>query len=79
MALTYRSTKGSPLTIEEIDNNFAYFTGSHSITGSLTISGSLIVSGSILSTEALQVSGAFALVWDFRVVGKICHEQNLNE
>jgi hypothetical protein len=58
MALTYRSTKGSPLTIEEIDNNFAYFTGSHSITGSLTISGSLIVSGSILSTEALQVSGA---------------------
>jgi len=58
MALTYRSTKGSPLTIEEIDNNFAFFTGSHSITGSLTISGSLIVSGSILSTEALQVSGA---------------------
>jgi hypothetical protein len=58
MALTYRSTKGSPLTIEEIDNNFAYFTGSHSITGSLTISGSLTVSGSILSTEALQVSGA---------------------
>jgi hypothetical protein len=58
MALTYRGTKGSPLTIEEIDNNFAYFTGSHSITGSLTISGSLIVSGSILSTEALQVSGA---------------------
>jgi len=58
MTLTYRSTKGSPLTIEEIDNNFAFFTGSHSITGSLTISGSLIVSGSILSTEALQVSGA---------------------
>ena len=57
MALTYRGTKGSPLTIEEIDNNFAYFTGSHSITGSLTISGSIIVSGSILSTEALQVSG----------------------
>ena len=58
MALTYRDTKGSPLTIEEIDSNFAYFTGSHSITGSLTVSGSLIVSGSILSTEALQVSGA---------------------
>jgi len=57
MALTYRGTKGSPLTIEEIDSNFAYFTGSHSITGSLTVSGSLIVSGSILSTEALQISG----------------------
>jgi hypothetical protein len=58
MALTYRGIKGSPLTIDEIDSNFAYFTGSHSITGSLTISGSIIVSGSILSTEALQVSGA---------------------
>lgn len=62
MALTYRGIKGSPLTIEEIDNNFAYFTGSHSITGSLTISGSLIVSGSILSTELLQVSGALTPV-----------------
>ena len=57
MALTYRGTKGSPLTIAEIDSNFAYFTGSHSITGSLTVSGSLIVSGSILSTEAIQISG----------------------
>jgi len=62
MALTYRGIKGSPLTIEEIDNNFAYFTGSHSITGSLTISGSLTVSGSILSTEALQVSGTLSPV-----------------
>ena len=62
MALTYRGIKGSPLTIEEIDNNFAYFTGSHSITGSLTISGSLTVSGSILSTEVLQISGALTPV-----------------
>ena len=62
MALTYRGVKGSPLTITEIDSNFAYFTGSHSITGSLTISGSLIVSGSILSTEALQISGALTPV-----------------
>ena len=44
MALTYRKTKGSALTIDELDANFAYFTGSHSITGSLTISGSLIPS-----------------------------------
>jgi len=62
MALTYRGTKGSPLTIEEIDSNFAYFTGSHSVTGSLTVSGSLIVSGSILSTEALQISGTLTPV-----------------
>lgn len=57
MALTYRSTKGSPLTIEEIDNNVSYFTGSHSVTGSLTVSGSVIINGSLLTTEALQVSG----------------------
>jgi hypothetical protein len=46
MALTYRQTKGSALTIQELDANFQFFTGSHSITGSLTISGSLIVTGS---------------------------------
>jgi hypothetical protein len=46
MALTYRKTKGSALTIDELDANFAYFTGSHPINGDLTITGSLIVSGS---------------------------------
>jgi hypothetical protein len=46
MALTYRQTKGSALTIQELDANFAYFTGSHPINGDLTITGSLIVSGS---------------------------------
>ena len=47
MALTYRSVKGSALTITELDNNFRHFTGSHAITGSLDISGNLIVTGSI--------------------------------
>ena len=50
MALTFRTGsggKGSALTIEELDNNFRHFTGSHSITGSLIISSSLIVSGSM--------------------------------
>jgi hypothetical protein len=42
MALTYRGQLDRPLTQEEIDANFAYFTGSHSITGSLGISGSII-------------------------------------
>jgi hypothetical protein len=41
MALTYRQTKGSALTTQELDANFEYFTGSHAITGSLTISGSV--------------------------------------
>lgn len=49
MALTYRTGsdgKGSALTIEELDNNFRYFTGSHPIEGDLTITGSITVSGS---------------------------------
>jgi len=41
MALTYRQTKGSALTTQELDANFQYFTGSHAVTGSLTVSGSV--------------------------------------
>ena len=37
MALTYRSDKGSPLTTDELDNNFRYFTGSQAVTGSLVV------------------------------------------
>ena len=47
MALTYRQTKGSALTIQELDANFQHFTGSHAVTGSLTTSGSFIVTGSV--------------------------------
>jgi len=49
MALTYRTGsggKGSALTIDELDNNFRHFTGSHPINGDLTITGSITVSGS---------------------------------
>ena len=46
MALTYRSVKGSALTIDELDDNFRHFTGSHPIEGDLTITGSITVSGS---------------------------------
>tara|TARA_R110000851_G_scaffold186934_1_gene336348 strand:- start:298 stop:855 length:558 start_codon:yes stop_codon:yes gene_type:complete len=46
MALTYRSVKGSALTISELDGNFEHFTGSHAVDGNLTITGSLTVSGS---------------------------------
>lgn len=51
MALTYRLAKGSALTIEELDANFAHFTGSHSITGSLTVSGSTNISGLLTITN----------------------------
>tara|TARA_Y100000114_G_scaffold42208_1_gene37573 strand:- start:2069 stop:2368 length:300 start_codon:yes stop_codon:yes gene_type:complete len=40
MALTFRTGsggKGSALTIEELDNNFRHFSGSHTVSGTLTI------------------------------------------
>jgi hypothetical protein len=53
--LTYRSIKGSPLTNDELDNNFSYFTGSFTNTGTITaigFSGSFTgsLSGSVLGT-----------------------------
>jgi hypothetical protein len=56
MALTYRGQLDRPLTQEEIDANFAYFTGSHGITGSLGISGSIIP-----AVGAGQTTSSFSL------------------
>ena len=70
MALTYRTGsdgKNSALTINELDNNFRHFTGSHSITGSLTISTNLTVEGSIVSLAALPTS-------DPAVVGQLWND-----
>tara|TARA_R110000796_G_scaffold6067_1_gene22031 strand:+ start:2584 stop:3060 length:477 start_codon:yes stop_codon:yes gene_type:complete len=72
MALTYRKTKGSALTIDELDANFAYFTGSHPINGDLTITGSLIVSGSANSVFDidlfdLQITGGLDVSRDVTV------------
>ena len=61
MALTFRTGsegKGSALTIEELDNNFRHFTGSHTVSGSLTVSGSILVSGSIIPSEATATLGS---------------------
>ena len=58
MALTYRTTKGSALTIAEMDSNFAYFTGSHSVTGSFEVTGSIIVT---LPTSEPTVTGSLWL------------------
>ena len=67
MALLYRSEKGSALTITELDDNFRYFTGSHSVTGSLDINGGLIVTGSIqlvdggsFQGEGVNLTGSFS-------------------
>ena len=73
MGLTDRTGsggKGSSLTIEELDNNFRHFTGSHSLPVSLTISGScditgsLNVSGSITTTEDVILTGSFTGSFD---------------
>jgi len=56
--LTFREQKGSALTIEELDNNFAYFTGSHPITGSLNVTGA--VTASVFS-GTLEGTASFAL------------------
>ena len=69
MALTYRSVKGSALTITEMDNNLRHFTGSHSITGSLIVSGSgtftnigpSVFSGSCEMSGSLNVSGPIVI------------------
>jgi hypothetical protein len=57
MALIYRQTKGSALTIQELDGNFQHFTGSHSVTGSFITSGSSIVTGSFIVTGSVDISG----------------------
>jgi hypothetical protein len=61
MALTYRQTKGSALTIQELDANFEYFTGSHSVTGSFTTSGSIVVTGSVDITGSINLSGLLTI------------------
>ena len=58
MALTFRSTKGSALTIAEMDSNFAYFTGSHSDTGSFEVTGSIVVT---LPTSQPTITGSLWL------------------
>jgi hypothetical protein len=60
MALTYRGQKGSALTIQELDDNFAYFTGSHAVTGSLVVTGSLTATGSS-NLQTTTVQGAFTV------------------
>jgi hypothetical protein len=62
--LTYRSIKGSPLTNDELDNNFSYFTGSFTNTGTITaigFSGSFTgsLSGSITGTANNALTASY--------------------
>jgi hypothetical protein len=58
MALTYRKVKGSALTIDELDANFAYFTGSHDITGSLNVTSTISTSSLVVDYDNV---GGYAL------------------
>ena len=71
MALIYRQTKGSALTIQELDGNFQHFTGSQAVTGSFTTSGSLIVTGSSIVLGSSVVTGSSAITGSFIVTGSV--------
>ena len=72
MALTYRNVKGSALTIDELDANFAHFIGSQSITGSLIVSGSTTIDGPLYVTGSSVIidvdNGAYV---QFQVSGTV--------
>lgn len=60
MALTFRTGSGgkdSALTIEELDNNFRHFTGSHSVSGSFEVTGSVTITGSLNQTGSVIFTG----------------------
>ena len=71
MAITYRSVKGSALTIAELDGNFQYFTGSHAVTGSLISSGSFTITGSLLLTGSSTIIGDITNSGSLSVTGSL--------
>ena len=71
MALTFRTGSdgiGRALTIDELDNNFRFFTGSHSVTGSFDVSGSVEIEGTTRISGSLVVSSSntFENIGSFR-------------
>ena len=68
MALTYRSVKGSALTITELDDNFRHVTSSHSITASAQ---PVIISGSDVGNIVLETTGSVSITGSLTVDGTI--------
>jgi hypothetical protein len=68
MALTYRSVKGSALTITELDDNFRHFTSSHSITASAE---PVIISGSSVNNIVLETTGSVGITGSLIVDGNL--------
>ena len=65
--LTLRSVVERPLTHDELDNNFRYFTGSHAITGSLTATNGFV--GNVVGTASYA---ALALTASYAVSASYC-------
>jgi len=67
MGLILRSTKGSALTIDELDGNFLYLNSAPEITGSFTVvsgSGAVLMSITGSNISFPQVSSSFYYVDD---------------
>ena len=74
MALTFRTGsggKGSALTIDELDNNFRHFTGSHDVSGSFEVTGSIVLTGSLDIAGAINSTGNIIAGGRFGASGKI--------
>jgi ribosomal protein S8E len=61
MALTFRSDKGAALSINELDNNFRHFTGSHEISGSITLTEGG-VSNTLSATDVANLQAGKSIV-----------------
>ena len=64
MALTFRTGsdgKGSALTINELDNNFRYFTGSHSVSGSFEVTESVTAYGEFAGVSSEDADNNYGL------------------
>lgn len=66
MGLTLREIKGNALTIKELDDNFRYFTGSHTISGSLDITDGITVGGKN-PFQTLSIDGSGSIGSDLSV------------
>jgi hypothetical protein len=63
--LTLRSSTGQPLSFAELDGNFEYFTGSHSVTGSITATQGFI--GNVTGTASYATSTPSAISASYAV------------
>ena len=70
MGLTLREIKGNALTIKELDDNFRYFTGSHTVSGSVAITEGITVGGKD-PFQTLNIEGSGSIGSDLSVGNNI--------